>query len=77
VAYDWRYDAAARTGRLHFESNVPGTGALRVLLPGGRTPERALLDGRAVEVKVEAVGSDAYLTLTTDWMAHDLEVRLR
>ncbi|MFI5006214.1 MAG: hypothetical protein ACHQKZ_02190, partial [Solirubrobacterales bacterium] len=47
VAYDWRYDAAARTGRLHFESNVPGTGALRVLLPGGRTPERALLDGRA------------------------------
>lgn len=77
VAYDWRYDTDQRTGRLHLESNAPGRGALRVLLPSGAVPELALMDGRAVEAAVEAVGSDAYLTLPTDWTAHDLEVRLR
>jgi hypothetical protein len=77
VAYDWRYDPDARTGRLHLESNAPGTGTLRVLLPGRGAPERALMDGMPVEVTVEAVGNDSYLTLTTDWRTHDLEVGLR
>jgi hypothetical protein len=77
IAYEWRYDADARTGRLHLESNAPGKGTLRVLLPGGAAPERALMDGRDVESAVEAVGNDAYLALTTDWFAHVLEVRLR
>jgi hypothetical protein len=76
IAYDWRYDPAARTGRLHLECDAGGTGTLRVLLPSGASPEGALMDGRAVEVRVETVGSDAYLSLTTDWKAHDLEVRL-
>lgn len=77
IAYAWRYDPDTRTGRLHFESNAPGTGTLRVRLPGGASPERALMDGLDVEVTVEAVGNDSYLALTTDWRAHDLEVRLR
>jgi len=76
VAYDWRYDPDTRTGRLHLESNAPGTGGLRVRLPSGATPERALMDGLDAEVAVEAVGNDAYLALNTDWKAHDLEVRL-
>ena len=77
VAYAWRYDPDTRTGRLHVESNAPGTGTLRVRLPSGASPERALMDGLDVELTVEAVGNDAYLALTTDWRAHDLEVRLR
>lgn len=77
VAYEWRYDASARTGRLHVESNAPGTGTLRILLPSGALPEQVRLDGRAVEVAFETVGRDVYLTLTTDWKAHDLEVKLR
>lgn len=77
IAYEWRYDPEALTGRLHLESNAPGKGALRVLLPSGAVPERALMDGLDVEVAVETVGNDAYLALTTDWRAHVLEVRLR
>jgi hypothetical protein len=77
LAYDWRYDAEARAGRLHLESNAPGTGALRLRLPGGVSPERVLLDGREVEPALETAGLDSYLSLTTDWGSHDLEVRLR
>jgi len=77
LAYDWRYDPDTRAGRLHVESNAPGTGALRLRLPAGTAPERALLDGREVELTMETVGSDSYLGLTTDWATHDLEVRLR
>jgi len=77
LAYAWRYDAEARAGRLHLESNAPGTGALRLRLPGGVSPERVLLDGREVEPALETAGLDSYLSLTTDWGSHDLEVRLR
>jgi hypothetical protein len=34
------------------------------------------MDGLDMTGTVEAVGNDAYLALTTDWKAHDLEVRL-
>ncbi len=77
LAYDWRYDLDTRTGRLHVESNASGTGALRLRLPGGTSPVRALLDGREAELKMETVGTDSYLSLNTDGGAHDLEVRLR
>ncbi len=77
LAYDWRYEPDARRGRLHLESNAPGTGALRLRLPGGVSPERALLDGREVAPTLETEGLDSYLGLTTDWGTHDLEVRLR
>ncbi len=77
LAYDWSYDLGSRTGRLHVASNAPGTGALRFRIPGGTSPERALLDGRQVELTMETVGTDSYLTLTTGWATHDLEVRLR
>src|SRR4029453_4318204 len=40
-----RYEAEAGAARLRFESNAPGRGRLRVLLPGGARPLRALSDG--------------------------------
>ena len=77
LAYAYRYEHDGRTARLHLESNAPGTGALRLRLLDGTSPERALLDGTDVKFTVEMVGRDAYLALTTAWGTHGLEVRLR
>ena len=77
LAYAYRYKHDGRTARLHLESNAPGTGALRLRLPDGTSPEWALLDGTDVKFTVETVGRDADLALTTAWGTHGLEVRLR
>jgi hypothetical protein len=77
LAYDYRYHADTRTAQLHVESNAPGRGRLRLLLPEGATPAAARLDGKEVEFAVEPQGRDVYLAVTTDWVRHDLEVRLR
>ena len=77
LAYTYRYEPGTRTARLTFESNAPGTGTLRLRLPGEAVPVRALLDGHDVEASVETLGRDVYLALTTDWGRHHLEVRPR
>ncbi len=77
VAYRYDYDAAARTLRLRFESNVPGTGSLKLMLPpGAGSPTEARLDDRPLVFAEETVGSDRYLAVVTDWRPHVLEVKL-
>mgnify|MGYP001251281644 CR=1 FL=1 len=78
VAYRYEPDARARRLRLAFESNAPGSGEVKVLLPpsaGGL--EGAWLDDRALTVAEEVVGTDRYLKLETDWKAHVLQVKWR
>jgi hypothetical protein len=75
VAY--RYDAEPRALRLRFESNAPGTGELALRLPPDRVGASARLDGRPLAFAEKQVGRDRYLSLVTDWQAHELQVDLR
>jgi hypothetical protein len=72
----YRYEAEAGAARLRFESNAPGRGRLRVLLPGGARPLEVLLDGAGVSFEVETVGADGYASLETDWQGHVLDLKL-
>jgi hypothetical protein len=78
VAYRLDPDAGGRLLRLHFDSNAPGTGTLKVRLP----PEAGVLEGvwldeRPVEATLESVGADRYVGLESDWRPHVLQVRWR
>jgi hypothetical protein len=78
VAYRQAYDARARLIELSFESNVPGTGRLEVLLPPGAAPAAFRMDGRRRPLPaVRAVGNDRYAVVTTDWKPHALALALR
>src|SRR5262249_44110746 len=72
----YRYDVEAGSARLRFESNAPGRGRLRVLVPGGARPLEARLDGAGVSFEVETVGADSYASLETDWKGHVLDLKL-
>jgi hypothetical protein len=78
VAYRYEPDARARRLRLAFESNAPGSGEIKLLLPpnaGGL--EAASLDDRPVSAVEETVGNDRYVRVEADWRPHVLQVRWR
>ncbi len=78
VAYRQEPDAGGRRLCLHFESNAPGTGDLKVRLP----PEAGALEGvwldeRPVSLVEESVGGDRYVGVGSDWRPHVLQIRWR
>ncbi len=77
VVYRYSFEGPTRVARLRYESNAPGFGRLALLLPGGAVAQELLLDGRAAPFTGEAVGTDRYAVLRTDWRPHHLELRLR
>jgi hypothetical protein len=76
VAYNYNYDAKENTIRLHYASNFSQPGPLEILLPPGEHARKVLRDGHDVASRVTTVGEDAFVSLTTDWSAHDLQLDL-
>jgi hypothetical protein len=77
VEYRYRLEGQPHVLRLGYESNVPGMGTVAVLLPHGATPRRVRLDGKPRRHRLETVGSDRYVLVSTDWKRHELEVETR
>ena len=76
VSYQYRYLEASRTLKLTYESNAPGVGELCILVPTNRQPEELTLDGEKKTLKRSVAGGDTYGCFSTDWKAHQLELRL-
>jgi hypothetical protein len=77
VTYEYGYTPELRRATLRYESNAPGRGRLALRLPEEATASAVLLDGQSVPFLLEKVGEDEYVSLTTDWAAHRLELQLR
>jgi hypothetical protein len=77
VVYRYDYDPQSGWAHLRFASNAPGTGRLELRLPEGGTAVRVLRDGQTFSFEPRIVGHDRYISLTTDWRTHNLEVQLR
>ncbi|PYQ15670.1 MAG: hypothetical protein DMF80_08205 [Acidobacteria bacterium] len=76
VACSSDYDARSGTLRVRYSSGARRPGILRVRLPERMRPASTTLDGRPVPGRVEAVGEDAYVRLTTSAGDHELRVQL-
>lgn len=74
VAYNYCHEPGAI--RLNYESNVPGSGQLHLLLPPNQRAAEAQVDGKNIEFQTETIGEDVYLVLDSDWKAHELRVKL-
>jgi hypothetical protein len=77
LTYEYGYAPELRRATLRYESNAPGRGRLALRLPDAASASTVLLDGQAVPFLLEEVGEDEYVSLTTDWAAHRLELQLR
>lgn len=76
VAYRYCYRQASQTIRINYESNSPGVGKICVLLPKNRQPENLMIDGKKREFTREQVGEDTYGCFSTDWKAHQSELKI-
>ena len=77
LSYEYAYAADRRLATLRYSSNAPGRGRLAVRLPEPGAMATLLLDGQPAPFQAETVGEDEYVTLTTDWASHRLELQLR
>jgi hypothetical protein len=77
VAYEYRYDDTVERIGVDYESNIPGAGNMCICLPMNRVADELLLDGQRVNFEMESIGEDRYVTFSTDWRPHRLEVRLK
>jgi hypothetical protein len=77
LSYEYSYAADRRLATLRYSSNAPGRGRLAVRLPEPGAMATLLLDGQPAPFQAETVGEDEYVTLTTDWASHRLELQLR
>jgi hypothetical protein len=77
LSYEYDYAPDRRQATLRYVSNAPGRGrlAVRLLEPGA--PATVLLDGQPASFLTDGVGEDEYVSLTTDWASHRLEITLR
>jgi len=75
VAY--RYEPAARSLVLEYDSNHRRPGRIALLIPRRRAARAVLMDGRPAPFRIEARGAERYASLATSWGRHRLEVRLR
>jgi len=76
VAYRYCYSEVSNTVRIIYESNFPGMGEICVLLPKNRQPEELVIDGEKKTFTREMTGEDTYGCFSTDWKAHQLDLRI-
>jgi hypothetical protein len=77
VSYEYRYELENRRALLRLDTNAPGNGRLWLRVPGDEEVAAVLLDGAAVAFDEERVGEDRQIRLMTDWVHHELELRMR
>ena len=75
VGYQYRYLEESNTVKITYESNSPGVGKICVLLPKNRQPKELMVDGEKKTFKREVTGEDTYGCFSTDWKAHQLELK--
>lgn len=76
VAYRYCYSEASQTIGIIYESNSPKVGAICVLLPKNRQPEKLMIDGKERAFTRETVGEDTYGCFSTDWKAHQSKLKI-
>ena len=77
LRYEYDYAADRRLATLTYSSNAAGRGRLALRLPEAGATAALVLDGQPAPFEKETVGMDEYVTLTTDWAQHRLELQLR
>jgi Bacterial alpha-L-rhamnosidase 6 hairpin glycosidase domain len=77
LRYVYEYAPEQRRATLRYSSNAPGRGRLALRLPEPAAPATLLIDGQPTEFLIERIGEDEYVSLTTDWASHRLELQLR
>lgn len=75
VGYQYRYLEESNTVKITYESNSPGVGEICVLLPKNRQPKELMVDGEKKTFRREVTGEDTYGCFSTDWKAHQLELK--
>jgi hypothetical protein len=75
VGYQYRYLEESNTVKITYESNSPGVGEICVLLPKNRQPKELIVDGEKKTFRREVTGEDTYGCFSTDWKAHQLELK--
>jgi len=76
VACASAYYAASRSLRVSYSSGAREAGRLRVRLPPGMRLASAIVDGKAMALKVETVGEDVYAVSVTAPGAHRTQLSL-
>ena len=76
VSYQYRYLEESRTLKLTYESNSPGVGKICLLMPRNRQPGELMVDGERKTLTRAVTGDDTYGCFSTDWKAHQLELRI-
>jgi len=76
VSYQYHYLEESQTLKLNYQSNSRGVGKVCVLLPENRQPKELMVDGKKKVFIRETTGADTYGCFSTDWKAHQLELKI-
>jgi hypothetical protein len=80
VAYDYSFDRQKNKIHLRFNSNFPGKGRVKILLPsalcssGNNAPLETLKDGEKISCQRQRLNRDEFLIIETDFQNHLLEI---